>query len=97
MARGLHSVDHEGIARAVDYGVVKTNVDTDAQYAFTRRIVDHVMSNYDAVLKIDGEIGNKKLYDPRSYLKAAEEAMSQRVGIACNDLRSEGNTLFGQI
>ena len=73
------------------------NVDTDTQYAFTRPIVDHVMKNYDAVLKIDGEIGNKKLYDPRSYLKAAEQGMSERVVRACSDLRSEGQSLFGQI
>jgi len=87
----------EEIRETLDYGVIKMNVDTDTQYAFTRPIVDHVMTNYDAVLKIDGEVGNKKLYDPRSYLKKAEQAMSERVGVACSDLRSEGNTLFGQI
>jgi fructose-bisphosphate aldolase class II len=86
----------EEIRETLDYGVVKMNVDTDTQYAFTRPIVDHVMKNYDGVLKIDGEIGDKKLYDPRSYLKAAEQAMSERVGRACSDLRSEGKTLFGQ-
>jgi fructose-bisphosphate aldolase class II len=73
------------------------NVDTDTQYAFTRPIVHHVMKNYDGVLKIDGEIGDKKLYDPRSYLKAAEQGMSERVARACGDLRSEGQSLFGQI
>ncbi len=87
----------EEIRETLKYGVIKMNVDTDAQYAFTRPIVDHMMTNYESVLKVDGEIGSKKLYDPRSYLKAAEEAMSQRVGVACSDLRSEGNTLFGQI
>jgi len=87
----------EEIRETLDYGVIKMNVDTDTQYAFTRPIVDHVMTNYDAVLKIDGEVGNKKLYDPRSYLKKAEQAMSERVCVACSDLRSEGNTLFGQI
>lgn len=85
------------IRETLDYGVVKMNVDTDAQYAFTRPIVDHLLSNYDAVLKIDGEIGNKKLYDPRSYLKKAEQGMSERVCVACSDLLSEGKTLFGQI
>jgi len=85
------------IRETLDYGVVKMNVDTDAQYAFTRPIADHMLSNYAAVLKIDGEIGNKKLYDPRSYLKKGEEGMSARVRVACSDLLSEGKTLFGQI
>ena len=84
------------IRETLDYGVVKMNVDTDTQYAFTRPIVDHVMKGYDSVLKIDGEVGNKKLYDPRSYLKKAEESMSQRVKVACSDLLSEGRTLFGK-
>ena len=87
----------EEIRETLGYGVVKMNVDTDTQYAFTRPIVDHVMTNYEGVLKIDGEIGNKKVYDPRSYLKKAELGMSERVSIACGDLRSEGQTLFGQI
>ena len=85
------------IRETLDYGVVKMNVDTDTQYAFTRPIVDHVMKNYDEVLKIDGEVGNKKLYDPRNYLKKAEEGMSARVSVACSDLRSQGRTLFGKV
>jgi fructose-bisphosphate aldolase class II len=84
------------IRETLDYGVVKMNVDTDTQYAFTRPIVDHMLRNYDAVLKVDGEIGDKKLYDPRSYLKLAEESMAARVGVACRDLRSDGRTLFGK-
>jgi fructose-bisphosphate aldolase class II len=87
----------EEIRETLAYGVIKMNVDTDAQYAFTRPIVDHVMTNYEAVLKVDGEIGNKKLYDPRSYLKAAEQSMSERVATACGDLMSEGQTLHGKI
>jgi len=87
----------EEIRETLAYGVIKMNVDTDTQYAFTRPIVDHVMTNYEAVLKIDGEIGNKKLYDPRSYLKAAEQAMSERVSQACSALLSEEKTVFGQI
>ncbi len=87
----------EEIRETLDYGVIKMNVDTDTQYAFTRPIVDHVMKGYDAVLKIDGEIGDKKLYDPRSYLKKAEQSMSERVSVACSDLLSEGKSLFGQI
>src|SRR5699024_9161162 len=69
----------EEIHEAIDYGVVKMNVDTDTQYAYTRPVVDHIMKNYDGVLKIDGEIGSKKAYDPRSYGKAAEAGMAARV------------------
>lgn len=87
----------EEIRETLNYGVVKMNVDTDTQYAFTRPIVDHMMKNYDAVLKIDGEVGNKKLYDPRSYLKAGETGMAARVAVACSDLLSQGKSLFGQI
>jgi fructose-bisphosphate aldolase, class II len=83
----------EEIHEALDYGVVKMNVDTDTQYAFTRPIAGHMFSNYDGVLKIDGEVGNKKVYDPRSYLKAAEQGMADRVTTACEDLRSTGQTL----
>ena len=85
------------IRETLGYGVVKMNVDTDTQYAFTRPIVAHMFENYDGVLKVDGEIGNKKVYDPRSYLKKAEEAMAARVAEACENLLSTGKTLFGQI
>ncbi len=81
------------IREALDYGVVKMNVDTDTQYAFTRPIVDHVFKNYDGVLKIDGEVGNKKAYDPRSYGKSAEAGMAARVVTACQDLRSAGTKI----
>ena len=83
----------EEISAAVDYGVVKMNIDTDTQYAFTRPVVDHMMRNYDGVLKIDGEVGNKKLYDPRAWGKAAEAAMAARVVEACNALRSTSKRL----
>jgi fructose-bisphosphate aldolase class II len=83
----------EEIRETLDYGVVKMNVDTDTQYAFTRPVVDHVFKNYDGVLKIDGEVGNKKVYDPRSYGKAAEAGMAARVVEACQDLRSAGTKL----
>ena len=83
------------IRETLDYGVVKMNVDTDTQYAFTRPIAAHMLQNYDGVLKVDGEIGAKKKYDPRAYLKAAETAMAERVGIACEDLRSTGQTIYG--
>ncbi|HSV65328.1 MAG TPA: class II fructose-bisphosphate aldolase [Mycobacteriales bacterium] len=85
----------EEIREALTYGVVKMNVDTDTQYAYTRPIADHVLKNYDGVLKIDGDVGNKKLYDPRSYAKKAEQAMATRVQHACEDLLSAGTTLGG--
>ena len=80
----------EEISAAVDYGVVKMNVDTDTQYAFTRPVAGHMFQNYDGVLKIDGEVGNKKAYDPRAWGKAAEAGMSARVVEACQNLRSAG-------
>ena len=83
------------IREALSYGVVKMNVDTDTQYAFTRPIVGHMFSNYDGVLKVDGEVGNKKAYDPRSYLKAAETGMAARVVEACEDLLSAGQSQSG--
>ncbi|MGC9452372.1 MAG: class II fructose-bisphosphate aldolase [Oceanipulchritudo sp.] len=89
--------DLSQIRETLEYGVVKMNVDTDTQYAFTRPIADHMLKNYDGVMMIDGEIGNKKLYDPRSYLKKAEENMAARVARACEDLLSNGKSLYGQI
>ncbi|MHA7653724.1 class II fructose-bisphosphate aldolase [Mycobacterium sp. ML4] len=83
------------IEEALRYGVVKMNVDTDTQYAFTRPIAAHMFSNYDGVLKVDGEVGNKKVYDPRSYLKKAEAGMTERVIEACNDLHCAGKSLSG--
>jgi fructose-bisphosphate aldolase, class II len=85
----LHDI-HE----ALDYGVVKMNVDTDMQYAFTRAIADHCFRNYDGVLRVDGEVGNKKAYDPRSYLILAEKAMAARVVRAATELRSAGTTMM---
>jgi fructose-bisphosphate aldolase, class II len=80
----------EEISDAVDYGVIKMNVDTDTQYAFTRAVAAHMFSNYDGVLKIDGEVGSKKAYDPRSYGKSAEASMATRVVESCEALRSAG-------
>jgi fructose-bisphosphate aldolase, class II len=84
----------EEIHETLEYGVVKMNVDTDMQYAYTRPIADHMLKNYDGVLKIDGEVGNKKVYDPRVYGKAAEKAMILRTGQSCDDLRSSGQSLL---
>jgi fructose-bisphosphate aldolase class II len=87
----------EEIRETLAYGVVKMNIDTDTQYAFTRAVADHMFKNYAGVLKIDGEVGDKKQYDPRSYLKAAEKGVAQRLGQACDDLLSTGKTLFGKL
>jgi fructose-bisphosphate aldolase class II len=83
----------EEIAEAVDYGVVKMNVDTDTQYAFTRPVAAFMFRHYDGVLKIDGEVGNKKMYDPRSWGKEGEAAMAARVVEACQNLRSAGTKI----
>ncbi len=83
----------EEIGAAVDYGVVKMNIDTDTQYAFTRPVVDHMFTNYAGVLKIDGEVGNKKQYDPRAWGKAAEAGLAARVVEACENLRAAGQKL----
>ncbi len=87
----------EEIRETLAYGVIKMNIDTDTQYAFTRPIVEHMFKNYDGVLKIDGEIGDKKLYDPRNYLKKGEQGLCVRLKQACDDLLSTGKTLFGKI
>ena len=86
---GSGSSDEE-IAEAVRNGVVKMNIDTDTQYAYTRSIAHSMFSNYDGVLKVDGDVGNKKVYDPRSWGKAAESAMAQRVVEATQQLGSAG-------
>jgi fructose-bisphosphate aldolase, class II len=87
----------EQIRETLAYGVIKMNIDTDTQYAFTRPIVEHMFRNYDGVLMVDGEIGDKKAYDPRAYLKKAEEGMAQRMARACDDLCSTGKTIFGKV
>jgi fructose-bisphosphate aldolase class II len=80
----------EEIREAIGYGVVKMNVDTDAQYAFTRPAAGHMFANYDGVLKVDGDVGNKKAYDPRTWGKLAEASMAARVTEACQNLLSAG-------
>jgi fructose-bisphosphate aldolase class II len=81
------------IQETLSYGVIKMNIDTDCQYAYTRPIADHMLSNYSGVLKIDGEVGDKKAYDPRSYMKKGESGMARRVVEACETLRSAGRTV----
>ncbi len=83
------------IHEALDHGVVKMNVDTDMQYAFSRAVAEHFFRHYDGVLKVDGEVGDKKAYDPRSYLARAEEAMAKRVVKAVEELRATGTTMAG--
>jgi fructose-bisphosphate aldolase, class II len=85
--------DLADIREAIGYGVVKMNVDTDTQYAFTRPVAGHMFTNYDGVLKVDGDVGNKKSYDPRTWGKTAEESMARRVVQACEDLLAAGKRM----
>ncbi|MEU2623610.1 class II fructose-bisphosphate aldolase [Streptomyces sp. NPDC007157] len=89
---GSGSTEQE-IATALENGVVKMNLDTDTQYAFTRPVADHMFKNYDGVLKVDGEVGSKKTYDPRTWGKLAEAGMAARVVEATQHLRSAGNKI----
>jgi fructose-bisphosphate aldolase class II len=82
------------IHEALEYGVVKMNIDTDTQYAFTRPIVDHMFKNYSGVLKVDGEVGDKKSYDPRTYFTLAETAMADRIKLAVTELKGVGTTMY---
>jgi fructose-bisphosphate aldolase, class II len=85
--------DLADIREAISYGAIKMNVDTDTQYAFTRPVAGHMFKNYDGVLKVDGDVGSKKAYDPRVWGKAGEEAMTARVVQACEDLMAAGKQL----
>lgn len=87
----------EQLQETLDYGVVKMNIDTDTQYAFTRPIADWMFTHYNEVLMVDGEIGVKKSYDPRTYLKLAEAGVAARMQRACDDLRSTGKSIFGKV
>jgi fructose-bisphosphate aldolase, class II len=83
------------LAEAISYGVVKVNVDTDLQYAFTRAVAHHVLSHYDGVLRVDGGVGDKRAYDPRAWGLVGEAAMAARVVEACRELGSAGRSLGG--
>jgi fructose-bisphosphate aldolase class II len=85
------------IRETLGYGVIKMNIDTDTQYSFTRPIADHMFKNYDGAMMIDGEVGNKKMYDPRGYLKKGEQAMCDRIARGCDDLLSSGKSIFGDV
>ncbi|MUL63316.1 class II fructose-bisphosphate aldolase [Mycobacterium sp. CBMA 234] len=88
---GSGSSDQE-IADAVSYGTIKMNIDTDTQYAYTRPVADHMLKNYDGVVKVDGEIGNKKTYDPRVWGAKAEAGLAARLVEATQQLGSAGKT-----
>ncbi|MES2660625.1 MAG: class II fructose-bisphosphate aldolase [Verrucomicrobiota bacterium] len=94
---GGSGTSESDLRETLDYGVVKMNIDTDTQYAFTRPIVTHICQNIEGVLKIDGEVGDKKNYDPRSYLKKGEQSLCDRMKEACDDLKSTGQTIFGKV
>ncbi len=94
---GGSGTSESDLRETLDYGVVKMNIDTDTQYAFTRPIVTHMCQNIEGVLKIDGEVGDKKAYDPRSYLKKGELSLCERMKEACDDLRSTGQSIFGKV
>jgi fructose-bisphosphate aldolase class II len=81
------------LADAVSFGVVKVNVDTDNQYAFTRAVAGHVLDHWDGVLRIDGGLGDKHSFDPRAWGRAGEAAMAERVRQACEQVGSAGRSL----
>ena len=83
----------EEIEETISYGVIKMNIDTDCQYGYTRPIADHMLTNYSGVLKVDGDVGDKKTYDPRSYMRKAEQGMAERVVAACEALGSAGRAI----
>ena len=85
------------LQETLEYGVIKMNIDTDTQYAFTRPVVDFMLKHYDEVMMIDGEIGSKKAYDPRTWLKLGEAGVAARMIRACNELKSTGETIFGTV
>ncbi len=82
------------IHETLTYGVIKMNIDTDTQYAYARPVADYMLKNYDKVLKVDGEVGSKKHYDPREWLKVAEKSMCERIALACDDLKSTGKSIY---
>lgn len=82
------------IHETLGYGVIKMNIDTDTQYAYSKGVVEHIFKNYDSMLKIDGEVGNKKFYDPRAWMKAGEKTMTERIKRAVVDLKSEGRSVL---
>jgi fructose-bisphosphate aldolase class II len=90
---GSSGSSREELRAAIDHGVVKVNLDTDAQYAFTRAIAGHVLDHWDGILRVDGGIGDKSAYDPRACGRKAEGAMAARVAMAAEELGAAGRSL----
>ena len=90
---GSSGSEPDQVREAIAAGVVKVNLDTDAQYAFTRAIAHHIFTNYDGVLRVDGGVGRKSAYDPRSWGRAAESSLARRVTEACELFGAAGRSL----
>jgi fructose-bisphosphate aldolase class II len=82
------------VREAIAAGVVKINLDTNAQYAFTRAIADHIFTNYDGALKVDGGIGRKGAYDPRAWGAKAESALAAHTAAVAEQFGSAGRSLL---
>jgi fructose-bisphosphate aldolase class II len=87
---GSSGSDPADVQAAVSYGVVKLNIDTEAQYAFTRPVADHMLTRYDGVLRVDGSVGDKSAYDPRAWGARAEAGMAAAVAETCAVTGSAG-------
>lgn len=83
----------EEIGAAIANGVVKMNIDTDAQYAFTGRIADYFFSNLRKVLRIDGEVGERTAYFAETYLGRGAVGMRDYVASMCETLGSAGRSI----
>ena len=83
----------EEIREAIGYGVIKMNIDTDLQFAFTEGIRDYMVDNIDYLKTQIGnpegvEVPNKKYYDPRKWLRMGEETFKTRLTKAFEDLNN---------
>ena len=83
----------EEIREAIDYGVIKMNIDTDLQFAFTEGIRDYILDKKDYLMTQIGnpegnENPNKKYYDPRAWLRKGEETFKVRLIKAFEDLNN---------
>lgn len=91
---GSSGSEPDDVRAAIANGVVKINIDTDGQYAFTRAIADHMFSNYDGVLRVDGEVGRKAAHDPRAWGRKAEAALAGRIAEAAELFGAAGKSLL---
>jgi fructose-bisphosphate aldolase, class II len=78
---------------AVDNGVVKVNLDSETQYAFTRAAAEHMIDHREGVVAAEPASGDKRAYDPRAWGAKAEMAMAERVAQACEQLGSAGRSI----